>query len=264
MGYVFTRNTAKARCLRVVVRALMRLAFGGKKSRAVLLNPEDVQIIEQFSIVAPKHIRLIPGAGVDCTRFVAPSNECNMGSGFRVILAARMLWDKGVAEFVEAARMLKTKDTQIQFILAGAPDPGNPAAVPKTVLQDWHAEGVVRWLGHIDDMPALLASADVVVLPSYREGLSTILTEAAACARPLITTNVPGCRDVVTDEVDGLLIPPRDSVALARAVERLKADRCLAKRLGEAARKKALDKFDENIIIEQTLNVYKELQGQII
>jgi glycosyltransferase involved in cell wall biosynthesis len=90
------------------------------------------------------------------------------------------------------------------------------------------------------------------------------LTEAAACARPLITTNVPGCRDVVTDEVDGLLIPPRDSVALARAVERLKADRCLAKRLGEAARKKALDKFDENIIIEQTLNVYKELQGQII
>ena len=263
MGYVFASNSPKARLLRPLVRALMRAALGGKQSRLVLQNPEDVGLFSRSSIVAPECIRLIPGSGVDCARFTMPAAERAADTPFRVILAARMLWDKGIAEFVEAARALKAQCGQIQFVLVGAPDPGNPAAVPGNVLQTWHAEGIVEWLGHIDDMPALLASADVVVLPSYyREGLPKTLIEAAACARPLITTNMPGCQDVVTDEVDGLLIPPRDGAALARAICRLKEDRRLAKRLGEAARQKALEQFDERIVIERTLSVYEEVHAK--
>jgi glycosyltransferase involved in cell wall biosynthesis len=143
-------------------------------------------------------------------------------------------------------------------LLAGTPDPGNPAAIPTETLEAWTAEGLIEWLGHVDDMPALLGSVDVVVLPSYREGLPKSLIEAAACALPLITTDVPGCREVVSDGVDGLLVPPKDAVALAAALARLQDDPELARRLGAAARIKALTEFDERIVIEKTLAVYEE------
>ena len=167
------------------------------------------------------HIRLIPGSGVDCTRFLPPA-ESERRQPLRVVLAARMLWDKGVREFVEAARTLKLQGRALRFVLAGGPDPGNPASIPESVLLDWQAAGLVDWLGHVDDMPALLASADIVVLPSYREGLPKSLIEAAACARPLVTTDAPGCRDVVTDGVNGLLVPSEMSW---RWLERLRASK---------------------------------------
>ena len=130
------------------------------------------------------------------------------------------------------------------------------------MLLDWEAAGLVDWLGHVDDMPALLASADIVVLPSYREGLPKSLIEAAACARPLVTTDAPGCRDVVTDGVDGLLVPVCDVLALAQAIARLQDDCSLARRLGEAARAKALAVYDERRIIASTLDVYHEFQAK--
>ena len=142
---------------------------------------------------------------------------------------------------------------------AGAPDPGNPASVPEERIAAWAAEGLVVWRGHILDMPALFANADIVVLPSYREGLPKSLIEAAACARPLITTDVPGCREVVTHLVDGLLVPVGDAHALARAIAELQDDPALARRLGEAARRKALAEFDEKIVIARTLRVYDEV-----
>jgi len=198
---------------------------------------------------------------VDCTRFLPPA-ESEPRRPLRVVLAARMLWDKGVREFVEAARMLKLQGRTLRFQLAGGPDPGNPASIPESVLLDWEAAGLVEWLGHVDDMPSLLASADIVVLPSYREGLPKSLIEAAACARPLVTTDAPGCRDVVTDGVDGLLVPVRDVLALAQAIARLQDDRSLARRLGEAARAKALAGYDERRIVARTLDVYYELLGE--
>ncbi len=178
---------------------------------------------------------------------------------FRVLLASRLLWDKGLAEYVSAARELKTQGRAINFLLAGLPDSGNPAAVPEEMIRAWVDEGILDWLGHVDDMPNLLSSVDVVVLPSYREGLPKGLIEAAACGLPLITTDVTGCREVVTHEIDGLLVPVRDAKALAQAIARLQDDPALAERLGEAAREKALAQFDERIVIEQTLAVYQEL-----
>jgi glycosyltransferase involved in cell wall biosynthesis len=133
--------------------------------------------------------------------------------------------------------------------------------VPLDAVQGWVEEGVVEWLGHVDDMPALLGSVDVVVLPSYREGLPKTLIEAAACARPLITTDVPGCRQVVSHEEDGLLAPAREHEPLALAIARLHDDEDLAHRLGQAAREKALAHFDERIVIERTIEVYRELMA---
>ena len=265
MGYVFTSTDAKARALRPLVRLLMRAALDGRDARLILQNPDDVAVFEQARLVAPGHIRLIPGSGVDCVRF-APGESVGRGHApdadtppFRVLLAARLLWDKGLAEFVDAARRLHGEGRAIDFLLAGDPDPGNPAAVPEATVHDWVAEGLLHWLGHVDDMPALFASVDVVVLPSYREGLPKGLIEAGACALPLVTTDVPGCREVVTDGVDGLLVPVRDAGALATAIARLHDDPVLAARLGAAARQRALDEFDERIVIARTQAVYQEL-----
>lgn len=168
---------------------------------------------------------------------------------------------KGIAEYVEAARQLLAEGRAIDFLLAGEPDPGNPAAIPLAILHDWVAKGWVQWLGHVDDMPALYHSVDVVVLPSYREGLPKGLIEAAACALPLISTDAPGCREVIDHEVNGLLIPVRDAPALAHAIASLQDSRELRQRLGAAARKKALSEFEEQIVIERTMAVYKELLG---
>ncbi len=261
MGYVFISNEPLARTLRPIVRALVRLALGGVRTRLVLQNIDDISLFEKTGIGLAAHIRLIPGSGVDCTRFLPPV-ERERRSPLRVVLAARMLWDKGVREFVEAARMLRLQGRTLQFQLAGGPDPGNPASIPELVLLEWEAAGLVDWLGHVDDMPALLADADVVVLPSYREGLPKSLIEAAACGRPLVTTDVPGCREVVSDGVDGLLVPVRDASALARAIGRLQDDPLLARRLGEVARAKALAEYDEKRILARTLDVYRELWGE--
>jgi len=259
MGYVFTSNDAMARLLRPVVRGLMRIALDGSHARLILQNPDDVALFAKTGLVDPAHVRLIRGSGVDCSRFVARSTVRDPSRPLRVLLAARLLWDKGLAEYAEAAQRLHDEGRVIEFLLAGDPDPGNPAAVDEVTVRAWQNEGLLQWLGHVDDMPALLASVDVVVLPSYREGLPKTLIEAAACALPLVTTNVPGCREVVSDGVDGLLVPVRDAVALAAAIARLHDDPVLAARLGTAARAKALAEFDERIVIARTRQVYEEL-----
>ena len=260
MGYVFTSPQLKARVLRPVVRSLLRLALGGSGARLILQNADDVALFRRAGLVDPEHIRLIRGSGVNCAQFAAGAHARAPGDGrMRVLLASRLLWDKGLAEFVAALRQLRQQGRTVHALLAGTPDPGNPAAVPEATIREWVAEGLVTWLGHVDDMAGLLGSVDVVVLPSHREGLPRTLVEAAACGLPLITTDVPGCREVVSDGVDGLLVPKGDSKALAQAIRQLQDDPELARRLSVAARLKARSQFDEHIVIQRTLEVYAEL-----
>ena len=264
MGYVFTNQALKARLLRPVVRGLMRVVLNGRGARLILQNNDDMAAFAKAGLARPELTRLVMGSGVDLERFMprAPSaQKSHHAQPTRVVLAARLLWDKGIAEYVEAARQLKAKGLPIRFLLAGAPDPGNPAAIPQATLDGWQAEGLIELLGQVSDMAALFATADMVVLPSYREGLPKSLIEAAACALPLVTTDVPGCREVVTHEVDGLLVPVKDARALANAMERLHHDPAWARQLGLAARARALREFDENIVISKTLAVYGELLG---
>jgi glycosyltransferase involved in cell wall biosynthesis len=202
MGYVFISNTAKARILRPLVSSLLKLALGGSNTRLILQNPDDVALFERAGLVERRNVRLIPGSGVDCSRF-RPGPARPTEARLRVLLPARLLWDKGLAEFIEAVRLLQAERRPIDFLLAGDPDPGNPAAVPEAAVRGWVGEGLVQWLGHVEDMPGLLRSVDIVALPSYREGLPKGLIEAAASGCALITTDVPGCREVVTHEVDG-------------------------------------------------------------
>lgn len=262
MGYVFTSNDLKARVLRPLVRTLMKWALGGEGALLVLQNPDDVAMFREAALVDPARVRLVRGSGVDCARFAETLPRAG-GSPLRVLLAARLLWDKGVAEFVGAARLLHREGKDIEFLIAGTPDPGNPASVPLESVHGWVEEGAVRWLGHVDDMPGLFTTVDMVILPSYREGLPRGLIEAAACGLPLVTTDVPGCREVVTDGVDGLLVPARDVGALAAAIARLHGDPALARRLGQAARCKALSCFDESIVIAATLAVYEEVLAPV-
>jgi glycosyltransferase involved in cell wall biosynthesis len=261
LGYVFASNDRKARVLRPAVRTLLRSALRGRNTRLILQNPDDRAAFEQFNLVEPGRVKLIPGAGVDCTRFTPRATQPRgAGQPVRILLAARLLWEKGIAEYAKAAQILHAQGRNVRFLLAGTPDPGNPAAVPEATLREWVEGGVLEWLGHVGNMRELYASVDIVVLPSYyREGIPTSLTEGAACGLPLITTDMPGCREVVTDGEDGLLIRPRDAEALAGAIARLLDSPELAARLGHAARAKALDVFDEQIIIRRTLDVYRRL-----
>ena len=258
LGYVFISNAPRARILRPLVRVLLKLALGGKGARLILQNPDDVVLFQQARLVDAERVRLIPGSGVDCARFI-PDAARTTTARMRVLLPARLLWDKGLAEFVEASRRLRAQGRDVAMLLAGEPDPGNPATVSAADVRGWVDEGLVEALGHVEDMPALLRSVDVVALPSYREGLPKGLIEAAASGCALIATDVPGCREVVEHEVDGLRVPVRDGVALADAIARLQDDPALRIRLGEAARRKALERFDERIVVRDTLAVYREL-----
>ncbi len=259
MGYVFTSTELKARILKPLVKALFRFALGGKDARLILQNPDDVALFNATSIIEPQRIRLIQGSGADCDRFSPATEQRNDGT-FKVLLPARLLWDKGIKEYVEAARTLREQRPDIQFLLAGDPDEGNPASVPLETVHAWVKSGAIEWLGHVDDMPPLFRRVDVVVLPSYREGLPKGLIEAGASGVALVTTDVPGCREVVADGIDGLLVPPRDSKAIANAVLSLYNDQALRKRLAAAARAKALSHFDEKLVIRKTLDVYQELR----
>ena len=261
MGYVFTSADRRARLLRPLVRRLFRPAFAGRQARLILQNPDDVALFAGSGLVDPAAIRLIPGSGVDCARF-APDPARTPGPRLRVLLPARLLWDKGLAEYAEAARLLRARQAPVDLLLAGEPDPGNPAAVPEATVRAWVEQGLLQWLGHVQDMPALLRTVDVVALPSYREGLPKGLIEAAACGCALVATDVPGCREMVEHEVDGLRVPVRDAPALAQAIARLAADPGLRARLGAAARAKAEARFDERSVVRATLAVYRELCGE--
>ena len=280
LGHVFTSNSLKARLLRPPVRALLRLALGGANSRLIVQNPDDQAAFQRTGLIDPAHIRLIRGSGVDTERFqpnqydsphspppkttpalraTPPSPGRGLGS-LKILLASRLLWEKGVGEYVAAARQLRQEGIAAEFLLAGDPDPGNPASIPLEQLDRWRQDGDVTLLGHIDNMAALLAQTDMAVLPSYREGTPRSLLEAAACGLPLITTDAPGCREIVQHDVNGLLVPVKDTAALAAALRRLCQEPATRQRMGHASRAKVLAEFDERIVFEQTLAVYEELR----
>ena len=259
MWYVFISDSPKARFLRPLVRGLLKLALGGRGARLILQNPDDVTLFERARLVDAAQVRLILGSGVDTVRF-APDPARVPDERIRVLLPARLLWDKGLAEYAQAARLLRERGVSVELLLAGSPDPGNPAAVSEADVHAWVDAGLMQWLGHVDDMPALFRAVDIVVLPSYREGLPKGLIEAGASGCALIATNVPGCREVVSEDGNnGLRIPVKDGCALADAIARLVFDPALRTRLGVAARVKSLAQFDERIVIARTMDVYAEL-----
>ncbi len=261
LGHVFTADTAGSAVLRSLMKSGLRAALSHPNQMIILQNPDDRSMLIASNIIAPEETTLIPGSGVDMEVFT-PSAE--PAGPVLVVLPSRMLWSKGIAEFVDAARMLRDAGSSARFALVGDTDPDNPAAVPTARLADWHGSGVVEWWGYQRDMPAVFRQAHVVCLPSfYGEGVPKSLIEAAASGKPIVSTNAPGCREIVRDGENGLLVPIRDSRALADALESLIASEDLRRRMGARSRDIAVTGFAVERIIAQTLAVYERLLTRI-
>ncbi len=255
LGYLYTSTHARARLLRGVLRPALGAALRRRGAFTIVQNPDDERALRDTRLLDHERVVRIAGSGVDVERFV-PTPE-PPGPPL-VVLPARLLWDKGVGEFVAAARLLRGRGVEARFALVGERDAENPSAVSDAELEAWRNEGVIECAGRRDDMPAVYAEAALVCLPSYREGLPKVLLEAGAAGRPAVTTDVPGCREVVRDGVNGLLVPARDAGALAEALARLLADAALRARFGAAARERVLREFADTHIIGQTLALYEQ------
>lgn len=256
LGYVFTSGQPKARLLRPVIGSMFRGILDNRGSRLILQNPDDHALFIRKRIISEDRIRLIRGSGVDTTTFF-PTPE---PSGIPVVvLASRMLWDKGVKEFVEAAAKLKNLGIDARFVLVGDTDPHNPSAIQTDQLTAWHTEGVVEWWGRCDDMSEVFEQSHIVCLPSYREGLPKVLLEAASCGRPVVTTDTPGCREVVRNGENGLLVPLRNMAELADTLQFLIENPELRKKMGKRGREIAVNEFTVEKVVSETMSVYREL-----
>ncbi len=254
LGYVFTGDGR--RWLRSVVHALYRFALK-ETDFTFFQNAEDQRYFLTNNLTQGHNTLVLPGSGVDCDHFRLRPYTGRAADGCATFLMlSRMLKDKGVYEFVEAARRVKQVYPDSEFLLLGRRDERNPSVVTNEELETWQSEGIVKWLGEVTDVRPIMAEADVVVLPSYREGLPRSLLEAAAMAKPIITTDAVGCREVVDDEINGLLVPVKDVPALAGAMERMISDPEMRKRMGKAGRKKVEREFDEKIVIQKILKTY--------
>ena len=252
-GYVFLGKDIKARLLRTIVIRIYRFALNSRSSKTIFENETDRNYFLDENLVTSKRSFIIEGVGVD-TDYYSPYPEPD-GMPI-VVLAGRMLWDKGVGTFVDAARLLRTK-VSARFVLVGEPDLGNPASIDVNILKQWVNEGAVEWWGWQADMRSVFASCHVVVLPSLGEGIPTILLEAAATGRPIVATDVPGCRDVVIDSSTGLLVPEQDPSALATALEKLIINPKMRKTMGLAGREYIVQRFDASRINHKTYKIYQ-------
>jgi len=256
LGYVFTSLEFYARLLQPAILAIFRLLFRAENLKVIFQNSDDRELMIHLGVVRDEQALLIRGAGVDIEEFIPGSPEAGRA---QVIFTARMLFDKGLNEFVSAARLLKSEGSDARFILVGEPDEHNPASADTLTLNRWVAEGVVEWWGRRDDMPLVLRQATLVCLPSYREGLPKVLLEAASSGKPIVATDVPGCREIVLPGVNGLLVPPRDSRTLAFAIDRLLRDSEMRERFGRNGRQLVEKQFSDETIAAQTLRLYQEM-----
>lgn len=256
LGYLFVSRGWRARLLRPFVRLAMALLLRRRGTRLILQNPDDRDLFVERGIVRSDQVRIIRGSGVDPAVFAYHEEEPGR---VQVVLASRLLGDKGVREFVDAARQLRAEGVDAQFVLVGDADERNPDSIPRAVLERWQREGNVEWWGRREDMPEIFRRCHIVCLPSYREGLPKVLIEAAAVGRAIVTTDVPGCREIVRHEENGLLVPPRHAPALAAALRRLIENGPERARFGRRGRERVMENFTVDSVVAQTLTLYREL-----
>ena len=258
LGYLFQSEGWRRSLLRSTLVPALRWGFAHPRSVGIFQNQDDRENFVGARLVKKSQTVIIRGSGVNISHF-RPTPE---PSGVPVVvLASRMLWDKGIGEFVEAARLVKARGIRAKFVLAGSVYKNNPTTITEEQLRQWEAEGVVEWWGHREDMAGIFAASHVVVLPSYGEGLPKVLLEAAACARPVIATNVRGCREIVRDGENGLLVPVKDPHLLAQAITRILDDKALRERMGARGREIVMKEFRVELVEEATMTLYRRLLG---
>jgi glycosyltransferase involved in cell wall biosynthesis len=257
LGYLATSTSLKARFLRLPIWKTLRFLLNRPNHRALLQNEADKQLLVTKLGVLPEKITIIRGSGVDM-RLFQPTPEPN-GTPI-VLLASRMLWIKGISEFVEAVNLLLRKGITARFVLAGDSDNNSPSSIPRQQLLVWQGSGAVEWWGHQQEMSHIFKQANIVCLPSHGgEGVPKVLIEAAASGRAIVTTDVPGCRDIVRQGINGMLVPPRNVAALAKALEELLENPSLRQQMARRGREIAANEFSQEVVIHETLALYKEL-----
>jgi len=256
LGFVFVSESMRTRLIRSIVCSLYKFALGASRLKVIFQNPADRNVLTQIVKLPTQSIAMIKGSGVNLKNY---SFEPEPDSVI-VTMASRLLKEKGVEEFVAAARLVNRHGVKAEFWLVGEPDEGNPNSVKPFQLEQWRKEGVVKLLGFRSDIPNVLSQSNIVVLPSYYgEGVPKVLLEAAACGRAVVTTDNPGCAEAVEDGVTGLVVPRRDAEGLAKAVDRLIGDVGLRKSMGQAGRKKAELEFDINRVVSEHIKIYDGL-----
>ncbi len=261
LGYVFIDPGRKAALIRMLAKPAYRLALAHPNARLILQNPDDRQVFIANRLIPAEKTVLVRGSGVDVQQFT-PQPE---PQGTPVVLfAGRLLRQKGLPALVDAARQLHAAGVPLRCVIVGYPEPSNPYAVVPEQLEAWQREGVIEWWGKRDDMPAVYAQANIVCLPSqYGEGVPKVLIEAAACGRALVTTDIPGCREVVQHGANGLLVPPGDTAALVSALHTLLTDPAKRQQMGARGRQLAEQEFALDLILEQTFAVYRTLLDSV-
>jgi glycosyltransferase involved in cell wall biosynthesis len=257
MGYLVSSPSFKARMLKRVLWKMFRFLLNRPNSFLLLQNEEDRDLLVAEVGVPIDKTTIIRGSGVDVNEFQAIAEVPGVPI---VLLSSRMLWIKGISDFVEAAKLLRARGVHARFVLAGDTDPGSPGAIPREKLQEWQNAGRVEWWGHQQSMSRMLQQSAIVCLPSHGgEGVPKALIEAAASERAIVATDVPGCRDIVRHGTNGLLVPPKNPAALADAIATLLNDPSLRAAMGRRGREIAVNEFSEQKVIQQTLALYRQL-----
>lgn len=257
LGYIFISQRKIHIFLQKIILFLYRILFSTKSVFTVFENNDDAKLFESHKIIVRnKNMTIIKGAGVDVEN-IKPNYI--KSKKISIVLASRMLWDKGIGEFVEASRLINKTHDNIRFILVGAEDHGNPMGIPKKVLQQWNDEGLVEWKGYSTEVIKIINNSHIACLPSYREGLPKFLIEAAAAGLPIVTTDVPGCREVVKNDVNGLIVPSKNTNLLSKALLLLIQNEKARLRMGLQSRKFAEQEFSLEIVIRATLDYYYQI-----
>ena len=252
-GYVFLGSSKNAAYLRPLVRLLFRISFYRLNVSTTFENEADQAYFVESGLVPRERVYLVNGAGVDTEMFSyqpEPTGDIPI-----VVFPGRLLWAKGVGTLVDAARILKSR-YKVRIVLVGKPDPGNPESIDASIVNNWVKENLVEWWGWQNNMRKIYHQCSVVVLPSMGEGLSKALLEAAACGRPIVATDVPGCRDVVIPGVTGYLVPTKDPTKLAQSLEKLINDPELREQMGQSGRRLIEENFSDQIVTQQWLDIY--------
>ncbi len=261
LGHIFSH---KRPILTNLISVLFKMGFKLSKCILIVLNPDDKEYFIDNKIITKKNIFLIYGAGINIDEFSNKNvniKKINYVDKTKVnfFLFSRMIWDKGIKEYIDAALNIFTQFPSTHFYLVGASDPGNPTGIPPSWLKNINKLLGITWIDYVDDIKPWLVSADIVVLPSYREGIPLSLLEAASFEKPIITTDTPGCKEIVKNRVNGILVPPRDSSAVESAMKYLLNNRDIWEKMGREGRKLVLDKFDEKLIVKETIDLYNKI-----
>lgn len=256
VGFVFTNKSLKAALLKPLLKILLKFALVGRKTRLILQNKDNINSIKKINIINKDYIRLVKGAGVEIKRYLPSKIPLKTTI---VILPGRMLWDKGVGEFVRVAKRIKARNIKARFVLVGDIDLDNPESIKQVQIDKWVESGIIEQWGRCDDMEKVYKKSSIVCLPSYNEGLPKVLLEAGSSSRPIVAFDVPGCREVIKNKVNGFLVQFRNENALEIALVKLINDKKLCEEMGKNGRKIVENHFKSEIINSQTFNIWNEV-----